>query len=122
MHGVWNNVSQNSPCMLLRANLSAAIQKTTCTTCNAASAVISLAYFHVQHVRNQYTELTPILDALVQAYPQHLKAAWFTWEAYLWALQLWYAYAMKVCHHITVMSLSAAQAVHLMRHCHCCEN
>lgn len=50
----------------------------------------------MQHIKEQYGALKPILDALVTAYPQHLKAAWFSWEAYLWAVQLWYAYAMKV--------------------------
>ena len=50
----------------------------------------------VQHIKEQYEALKPILDALVAAYPQHLQAAWFSWEAYLWAVQLWYAYAMQV--------------------------
>ena len=50
----------------------------------------------VQHIKEQYAALKPVLDALVTAYPQFLQAAWFSWEAYLWAVQLWYAYAMKV--------------------------
>ncbi|KAL0018977.1 hypothetical protein WJX79_002006 [Trebouxia sp. C0005] len=49
-----------------------------------------------QHIQEQYQGLKPILDALVTAYPAHLEAAWFSWDAYLWAVQLWYAYAMKV--------------------------
>lgn len=49
-----------------------------------------------QHIKEQYEGLKPILDALVAAYPAHLEAAWFSWDAYLWAVQLWYAYAMKV--------------------------
>ena len=50
----------------------------------------------LQHIEGQYQELRLILDALVTAYPQQLQADWFTWESYLWAVQLWYAYAMQV--------------------------
>ena len=50
----------------------------------------------LQHIQVQYAELKPIFDALVTAYPQLLQASWFTWEAYLWAVQFWYAYAMQV--------------------------
>ena len=50
----------------------------------------------LQHIEDQYQELKPVLDALVTAYPQQLRADWFTWEAFLWAVQLWYAYAMQV--------------------------
>lgn len=50
----------------------------------------------MQHIKEQYKSLKPILDALVAAYPTHLEAAWFSWDAYLWAVQLWYAYAMQV--------------------------
>lgn len=49
-----------------------------------------------QHVRQQYEEIKPILEALVTAYPAYMQPEWFTWEAYLWAVQLWYAYAMQV--------------------------
>lgn len=34
---------------------------------------------------------------MVVAYPAYMQPEWFTWEAYLWAVQLWYAYAMQVC-------------------------
>ena len=58
--------------------------------------VASRIVFCLQHIMEQYQGLKPILDALVAAYPAHLEAAWFSWDAYLWAVQLWYAYAMKV--------------------------
>ncbi len=60
--------------------------------CDAASYNVSC----LQHIKEQYEGLKPILDALVAAYPAHVEAAWFSWDAYLWAVQLWYAYAMKV--------------------------
>lgn len=50
----------------------------------------------LQHIMAQYEEVKPILDALVTAYPQQLQGSWLSWEAYLWAVQLWYAYAMQV--------------------------
>lgn len=59
----------------------------------------------LQHIKQQYQELKPILDALVAAYPAHLQAAWFSWEAYLWAVQLWYAYAMQVSLHTLATSM-----------------
>ena len=52
--------------------------------------------FVLQHIMAQYEELKRILDALVTAYPQQLQASWLSWEAYLWAVQLWYAHAMQV--------------------------
>jgi hypothetical protein len=47
-------------------------------------------------VREAYQELKPVLETLVLAYPQYLKPEYFTLEAYLWAVELWYAYAMQV--------------------------
>lgn len=35
-------------------------------------------------------------SALLAAYPQHLQPDWFTQSAYVWATELWYAYAMEV--------------------------
>ena len=69
------------------------------TLLGAASSPCHMASCSVlclQHIKEQYQGLKPILDALVAAYPAHLEAAWFSWDAYLWAVQLWYAYAMKV--------------------------
>lgn len=33
---------------------------------------------------------------LLQAYAAHLQPEWFSEAAYLWAVELWYAYAMQV--------------------------
>ena len=33
---------------------------------------------------------------LVQAYPDSITKAHVAWAAYLWAVELWYAYAMEV--------------------------
>jgi hypothetical protein len=69
------------------------------TAVGAASSPYDMASHSalcLQHIKEQYQGLKPILDALVAAYPAHLEAAWFSWDAYLWAVQLWYAYAMKV--------------------------
>ena len=57
---------------------------------------VTLSLLYMQHVRQQYEEVKPILDALVAAYPSYMQPDWFTLEAYLWAVQLWYAYAMQV--------------------------
>ncbi len=50
----------------------------------------------MQHIQAQYETVKPLLDALTSAYPDQLPAEWFSWEKYLWAVQLWYAYAMQV--------------------------
>lgn len=33
---------------------------------------------------------------LLTAYKAYLQPAWFTLDAYLWAVELWYAYAIQV--------------------------
>lgn len=33
---------------------------------------------------------------LIQAYPDIIAEAHVAWAAYLWAVELWYAYAMEV--------------------------
>lgn len=38
----------------------------------------------VQHIRGSYEALQPVTSALLQAYPQHLKQEYFSWEAFLW--------------------------------------
>ena len=58
--------------------------------------MMTFRVLNLQHVRQQYEEIKPILEALVTAYPAYMQSEWFTWEAYLWAVQLWYAYAMQV--------------------------
>jgi hypothetical protein len=40
--------------------------------------------------------MTPVFEALVAAYPEHLREEQFNLEAFLWAAQLWYAYAIQV--------------------------
>lgn len=54
---------------------------------------------HAQHLRQQYQEVQPLLSALLTAYPQFLTPDMFNWSAYLWAVELWYAYAMQVGAH-----------------------
>ncbi|KAK9831771.1 hypothetical protein WJX74_008834 [Apatococcus lobatus] len=49
-----------------------------------------------QHVRQAYAALKPTLDMLTTAYPEQLSIDLFTWPAYLWAIELWYAYAIEV--------------------------
>lgn len=49
-------------------------------------------------MRDAYEGLRPTLEMLTMAYPEQLSAALFTWPAYLWAIELWYAYAIEVCH------------------------
>jgi hypothetical protein len=48
------------------------------------------------HLQKAYASLLPAITALVRAYPQHLKAAWFSRGSFLWAAELWYAYAMQL--------------------------
>ena len=50
----------------------------------------------LQHLREQFDSLQPLLQALLQAYPGLLQPEWFTWEAFLWAVECWYAYAIEV--------------------------
>ena len=46
----------------------------------------------------QYAATRPLLDMLLAAYPQHLEPAWFEYEAYLWATELWYSYCFEASH------------------------
>ncbi|GAB4816642.1 hypothetical protein N2152v2_003688 [Parachlorella kessleri] len=48
------------------------------------------------HLRSQYAATRPLLDMLLAAYPQHLDPAWFEYQAYLWATELWYSYCFEV--------------------------
>ncbi len=50
----------------------------------------------LQHLREQFDSLRPLLQALLQAYPGLLQPEWLTWEAFLWAVECWYAYAIEV--------------------------
>ena len=68
----------------------------------------------MQHIKEQYAALKPILDALVTAYPQFLQAAWFSWEAYIWAVQLGHAYAMGayIGLRLSVLSITSKLELH----------
>jgi len=44
------------------------------------------------HIRNLYEECTLVFDVLLSAYPTLLDASWFTFDRYLWAVELWYGY------------------------------
>ncbi len=43
----------------------------------------------------QYAATRPLLDMLLAAYPQHLDPAWFEYQEYLWATELWYSYCFE---------------------------
>jgi hypothetical protein len=49
-----------------------------------------------KHLDDAFAALAPQIAALVRAYPQHLKAAWFSRASFSWAAELWYAYAMQL--------------------------
>ncbi|GMH42506.1 hypothetical protein BSKO_10425 [Bryopsis sp. KO-2023] len=49
-----------------------------------------------EHIRESYAAIVDLLNALVATYPEDLTSEQFSWESYLWATQLWYAYAMEV--------------------------
>jgi hypothetical protein len=48
------------------------------------------------HIKNQYDSCTPLFDMLLTAYPAHLSRDWFTYERYVWSVELWYSYAFEV--------------------------
>jgi hypothetical protein len=48
------------------------------------------------HLHKQYAATQPILDILLQAYPQYLQPEWFTYEKYVWAAELFYSYAFEI--------------------------
>lgn len=48
------------------------------------------------HLAEAYASLEPAIAALLRAYPQHLQKAWFARPAFLWAAELWYAYALQL--------------------------
>ena len=45
---------------------------------------------HIQHQRQQHEQLQPVFTALCQAYPTFIQPHMFTWEAFLWAAELWW--------------------------------
>ena len=46
-------------------------------------------YPPTQHLRQQHGQLHPVFTALCQAYPAFIQPHMFTWEAFLWAAELW---------------------------------
>ncbi len=51
----------------------------------------------MQHLKDAYaSSVQPAADALLKAYPGLLEPHWFTWERFLWASELSYAYTMQV--------------------------
>ena len=50
----------------------------------------------LQHVSDQYEAMRPLLEALVTAYPSIIRPEHVSHDSYLWAVMLWYAYAMEV--------------------------
>jgi len=49
-----------------------------------------------QHIQDQYIEMKPLLTSLVKAYPAVILDSHVSHQSYMWAVQLWYAYAMEV--------------------------
>jgi hypothetical protein len=47
-------------------------------------------------MQQQHAALQPVFAALLAAYPEHLKEQQFSMDSFMWAAQLWYAYAMQV--------------------------
>ncbi len=60
----------------------------------------SAAYNEIQraqkHIRDQYDTCIPLFEALVTAYPTYLTSDMFTYERYVWAVELWYSYAFEI--------------------------
>ena len=50
----------------------------------------------LQHIRDSFAGLQPVIQALTTSYPDDLPPRLFTFDAFLWATQLWYAYALQV--------------------------
>jgi len=48
------------------------------------------------HLRLQYEATVPLLNILLEAYPQHLKKEWFEYPSYVWAAELWYSYSFEI--------------------------
>ena len=48
------------------------------------------------HVQEQFKASTHLFDILVSAYPMYLNKDMFTYEKYVWAVELWYSYAFEV--------------------------
>eukprot|EP00798_Chlamydomonas_sp_ICE-L_P010016 gene10016-7903_t len=49
-----------------------------------------------KHLLDQFQALSPFFETLCRAYPSFIKPELFEWQAYLWAVELWYAYAIQV--------------------------
>ena len=47
------------------------------------------------HLTRDFAALAPVFEALLRAYAAHLRPEWFSWESFLWAAELWYAYAIQ---------------------------
>ena len=47
----------------------------------------------LQHLRNQYEQLFPVL---YENYPDVFPPELYTWEQFLWACELWYSNSMKI--------------------------
>ncbi|MEW5300954.1 MAG: hypothetical protein WDW36_003841 [Sanguina aurantia] len=62
----------------------------------AGTALLGEALGARQHLLEQYQGARPALDALLEAYPKYLQPEMFGFAEYLWACELWYAYAIQV--------------------------
>ena len=48
------------------------------------------------HIRKQFEACTPIFNVLLTAYPTLLEPSWFSYERYVWSVELWYSYAFEI--------------------------
>ena len=48
------------------------------------------------HIKSQYQACTQLFDILISAYPTYLNQDMFTYEKYVWAVELWYSYAFEI--------------------------
>ncbi|PNH09292.1 SET domain-containing protein 4, partial [Tetrabaena socialis] len=68
------------------------------------------------HLREAFESSSPAFACLLAAYPTYFQPHWFSWEAYLWAAELWYSYGIQVQFPDGVIRTCLAPYVGLMNH------
>lgn len=48
------------------------------------------------HIKGQYDACSHLFDILISAYPAYLTRDMFTYDRYVWAVELWYSYAFEI--------------------------
>uniref|UniRef100_A0A7S0UNM8 SET domain-containing protein n=1 Tax=Polytomella parva TaxID=51329 RepID=A0A7S0UNM8_9CHLO len=49
-----------------------------------------------QHLEDEFKAADPVFRTLLTAYPSYMREGWFLRQQYIWAAELWYAYAIQV--------------------------